>query len=190
MIACDGPPDWLIKRLPAFVAGLSGAIHNTKEYPVRAEIRNRLMALAKSARLVERELCDSEILSLLRGDDPCWTDEENAIMQGLASVASLADLAAAKVRKSQGKDKHWARPEGLAPMTQCALIVTIMWNKARGCWPGKDNEQAQCACEALWRIASGGPRRQSVAVWRDHLRDARAYRDKPEGKRICCDLSP
>jgi hypothetical protein len=124
------------------------------------------------------------ILSLHLGDEQRWADDENATMRGLSAIASFARCALAKVRIGQGKDKHWARPGGLAAMTECALIVTMTWKKAHHRWPGKDNEKAQCACEALWRVASGDGRRQSVAVWRDHLRDARAYGDKPEGKAI------
>lgn len=126
------------------------------------------------------------ILSLLLGDDRRWADDENATIRALSEIASLADHASAKVRQGQGKDKHWGRPKGLAAMTLCALIVTMMWNEARRRWPGMANEDAHCACEALWRIARGDGPRQSNEVWRDHLRAARAYRDKPEGKAILC----
>lgn len=183
-IAGGKPPDWLTEALPAFVTGLAEAIRSQAKYPGRPSIRNRLAALAKAACLIEKELNDPVILSLLLGDDRRWADDENATMRGLSAIASLANRASKKVRTGQGKDKHWPRLGGLPTMTLCALIVTMMWHEAQHRWPGQDNQKAQRACEGLWRIASGAGRRQSVAVWRDHLRDARAYRDKPEGKAI------
>lgn len=161
----------------AFAPQLSGVIQ--AEHPRRSALRKRLTALAEAAKLIKAELVDLVILSLILDRDRHWTENEHATMRGVEDIEARAHAALKKVPKGQGRQKHYPRPEGLAPATLCALIVSATSQQ----WPGKDNEKAQCACEILWR-AAGGCRHQSLAMWRDHLRAARAYEAGPETQTI------
>jgi hypothetical protein len=183
-IAGDDPPQISILGLKRLASSLTVTIRNEAAFPGRQELRKRLKSVAEAADLIEREISDSVFLSLLLGDDQHWTEDENATVRGLQDIASRSLLAIANVPKGKGPQKSYPRPKGAAPMTLCALIISVAWLETRRKWPGQNKEEAKDACEMLWRIASGDGRRQSNAVWRDHLREAAKLRGKPEAKRI------
>jgi hypothetical protein len=143
-----------------------------------------LKAVAEAAHLIEREISSSDFLSLLLADDQHWTEDEGATVRGLQDIASRSLLAIANVPKGKGPQMSYPRPKGAAPMTLCALIISVAWLETRKKWPGQNKEEAKDACEMLWRIASGDGRRQSNAVWRDHLRKAAKLGGKPQAKVI------
>ncbi len=183
-IGGDDPPQSLRSGIKALASSLARTIGDGVTLPVRAELRKRLVAVAAAARLIEREISDRVILSLLLVDDQRWTEDENATVRGLQDIESRSLLAAAKVPKGKGRQMHYPRRGGAAPMTQCALIISVAWRVARKKWPGMDDGEAKHACEMLWRFASRDGRRQSIEVWRDHLRNAKVFRGKPEAEMI------
>jgi hypothetical protein len=183
-VGAGDPPQVLVSGLKKLTSGLTGTIRGQAAFPGRQQLRKRLKAIAVAANLIEREISDSVVLSLLLGDDQHWTEDENATVRGVKDIAIRADLALEKVPLGKGRRMHFPRPEGLDAMTLCALIISVAWYEARKRWPGNDNKNAKRACEMLWRIASGEGRRQSNAVWRDHLRNARELRGKPEAMAI------
>jgi hypothetical protein len=179
-IGNSAPPNWLEPGLRQAVAGLAAAFRDSREFPGRAEARKRLIRIAGAARLLVRELHDPAILSLLEH----WADEENVVLEGMQSLKRRSLSEFRTIDRGRGRHKHHPRPTGMAPMCLCALIVSVAWHEARGEWPGQDNENSHAACEAVWRVATAAPRRQSLAVWRDHLRSASSYRKRPEAGAI------
>lgn len=174
------PPDWLLAPLPGYVASLRSHIRADQVYPGRPELRRRLKAITAAAHLLEHELIDPVMLSLLLRDGSDWIVNENQMHAGLSDISARAEGALKPIPKKQGRAKHYSRVERLQNMDVCALIVTVAWKQARGTWPGVDNEQAKRACEALWGAAGGDVKRQgggSIAVWRDHLRVAKRHRE-------------
>jgi hypothetical protein len=181
----------LSKALLTFIAPLAASIKEEINYPGRPELRKRLAALAKSARLIEQELADPAILSLLLGDDLACITNEWQLDAGLHDIAERADAARGKVPQGQGRHKHYPRPEGLSSREICALIVTVAWKQARNKWPGVKNVKARRACQELWGAAGGNVVRQggrSVEVWRDHMRSAKLHRDGPQANAFREDL--
>jgi hypothetical protein len=169
----------------AFAPQLGSVIRVETDHAGRPAQRKRIAALANAAQLIQRETADGMILSHILNGDLHWTENEHATMRGVEDIEARAHAALKKVPKGQGRHTHYPRPEGLPSTTLCALIVSATSQR----WPGKDNKEAQSACEALW-CAAGVPRHQSLAVWRDHLGAARAYRDKPEAQTIRNDMPP
>jgi hypothetical protein len=174
--------------LEGLASGLTGVIREEAAFPGRREQRERLKAVATAARLIEREISDRAFLSLLLASDPHWTGDEGATVRGLQDIARRSLAVLAEVPEGKGRRMHFPRPEGAAPMTLCALIVSVAWLETRKKWPGQDREEAKDACELLWQIASGEGCRESSAVWRDHLREAAKFRDQPEARAIRRDL--
>jgi hypothetical protein len=183
-IAGDDPQQISISGLERLASSLARTIRDDEALPGRPKMRKRLEAVAEAARRIENELSDSVFLSLVLAGDRHWTKNEGTAIRALQDIQSHCRTALGNVQKGQGRRKHNPRPEGLAPAALCALIVSVAWQKARQRWPGKDNPKAQHACEMLWRLASGRDPRHSVAVWRDHLRDVRAYQECPEVRTI------
>ena len=183
----DLPPDWLIAALPGLVAGLRSLIRADKAYPRRPELRSRLKAIAAAAPVLERELVDPDMLSLLLRDGSDWIVNENETHAGLSDIAERAKNALERIPKKRGRAKHYGRDERFENMDVCALIVTVAWKQARGKWPAVNNVQAKGACDVLWGAAGGDVKRQggdSIAVWRDHLRVARRHCDSVEARII------
>jgi hypothetical protein len=188
-IAGGDPPQILKSGLKRLASGLAVTIRDETEFPGRPDLRKRLKSVAEAAHLIEREISDSVLLSLLLAGDPRWTENESATVRGLQDIAIRADLALSKVPEGKGRHMHYPRPEGITAMTQCALIISVAWCEARKEWPGQNNDNAKRACEMLWRIASGEGPRQSDEVWRDHLREAAEFRGQPQAKTIRQDLT-
>jgi hypothetical protein len=146
-----------------------------------------LTAIATAARLLERELVDPVMLSLLLHDGSDWIANENQTHVGLSDIVARAEKALKRIPKKQGRAKHYGRDERFQNMDVCALLVTVAWKQTRGKWPGVGNEEAQRACDALWGAAGGNVKRQgggSVVVWRDHLRVAKQHRDSLKARII------
>lgn len=170
-IAGDNPPAWLVEELPVLISSIGGARIAENEYPGRPEIRERLEAFVKAARLLEQELQHSLILSLVVGDQP-WTPGENEKMSWLRDIALRAEAAIPEAEPvGRPSDKHYPsrEPEQLAARAMCALVVFIIWKKVRGKWPGLKNDDARFACEGLWRAAGG----DLIKGWSEHLKIAR-----------------
>jgi hypothetical protein len=184
VIAGNDPPQWLISGIKGLSSSLAHTIRGEAAFPGRPELRKRLKAVAAAAHLIEREVSDPVFLSLLLANDQRWTEDENMTVRGLHDIKSRSLLAIANVPKGKGRQMHYPRPEGVASMTQCALIISVAWYEARKKWPGENLEGAKRACEMLWRVASGDGRRQSIGVWRDHLRKAKVFRGKSEAEMI------
>jgi hypothetical protein len=166
---------------------LAGVIKAEREYPGRRELRQRLEAIAKAARLLHRELSDATILShLFRNDQTSWSvGDENQWMADLERLAVRADASAADVRTGRGSYKDFARPDGLSAKTICALLIIEC--RALG---GKDTPtgslEAQGECEHLWRMAGGESHSHLIedprhGMWHSHLEQALKLRDHPEG---------
>ncbi len=177
----------MLAALPGLVAGLRSLIHGDQAYPGRPELRRRLNAIVTATRLIERELVDPVMLSLLLRNGSDWIVNENETHAGLSDIAERAKNAVERIPKKQGRAKHYGRDECFNNMDVCALIVSVAWERARGNWPAVNNEQAKSACDALWGAAGGDVKRQggaksgtSIAVWRDHLRVAKRHRESVE----------
>jgi hypothetical protein len=194
VIAGGNPPERLLRPLATFVTTLRNELRAEKAYPGRPELRKRLQAIAEAARLIQGLHADTDILQLIIGelqrqnrDDQVWVTSEHEMMAGLRDLTALAKAAAKRIPKIQGPKKHYAIEERFPPAVICALVVTVAWNEARGKWPGVNNEDAQRACDALWGAAGGDVvrrGRESLGVWRGHLRNARKYRDGDHARRI------
>jgi hypothetical protein len=188
----EEPPRWLIDRLPDVILGLRSVIKTERDYPGRREMRDRLNALAGAARLVQRELDDPVMLSLLLRGGRDSIPRENDIYLGLEDVAARAEATVEKIPVGRGRNKYHPQPDALSAMDTCALIIGVVWEEARGEWPGVTSEPAHRACDILWGAAGGNVERQgfgSTAVWRDHLEAVRTRRDTTAARSLSLSIT-
>lgn len=159
--------------LRGLIAGLAETIRAERDYPTRNVLRNQL--IDAPGRFDEN---DPVLLSLLEPDLSMRTTRSPARLRHKAkSVIS-------QIRKGKGTDKHFPRPKGMSAATQCALIVSVCSN-----WPTAD-KHTQELCAQLWAVAGGDQRRRGGinerldGFWRDHLREARKWRDTPQARSL------
>jgi hypothetical protein len=204
IIAGDKAPPWLVLAVSKARATLAWTIKKEREYPHRKELRARLKKLADAVQTVRAAMYeDFDLMIMLRaGDD--FILNENETFHGLGDLAERTRKTLAAVPARKGKDKYFWRSEGATPRQNCALMVSILWERVRSAAPPKSNVQAQEACAALWAAAGGLVERDgkivgkwgttrvgaSVSVWRDHLRAAKLLSQSEEAKFLRRSLSP
>jgi hypothetical protein len=171
---------------------LASTIRQERAYPGRKELRQRLEKLAKAIELVRGEMLDFDMAMLLRAGDKALLYERETY-QGLGELAERVKKTLDAIPSRKGRDKHFWRSEGATPQQNCALIVSILWERTRSALPLNTEKCAQQACAALW-AAAGGPVEvdgkivgiwtdrsdPSTAVWRDHLRAAKKLAESEE----------
>ena len=194
----EDPPPWLVTALSAARSTLAWIIRQERAYPGRKELRQRLEALMNAIGFVRREMYDLDMAMLLRAGDKVLLHERETY-QGhrrprLARVKRL--LRAVPQRK--GSDKYFWQSEGATPQQNCALMISILWEKVHSKAPPNTNANAQEACAALWAAARGPVKRgrqiagklripstgTSAEVWRDHLRAAKRLAESDEAKHL------
>jgi hypothetical protein len=187
-VVCGGdePPDWLVSALETACNSLSWQVHAEARYPSRNALLKRLRALEAAAELVRASLRDIDMTMILLNGDWQFLNQ-NEMHHGLGDVARRAKRIIDAIPKRQGRDKFFVRSEGLTLHVNCALTVSIIWERAHGCWPPVNNDTAQQTCDMLW-AAAGGPEfggwGGSDSGWRNHLRAAKAAGQSMEAKHI------
>ena len=155
--------------LAAFPRALIGALRASIEAelaaPTRSEMAKKVLAARQSRQFDET---DSNMLALI---DPNFSERRKRTPE---RVRKRADKALRGLRQGKGNKSFFARPEGIASATLCALMVSVKLN-----WPGVTNRKAQAVCEALYAASGGdverrgGTPNRTDGFWRDHLRAAR-----------------
>jgi hypothetical protein len=169
--------------LRGLTAGLADAIRAERDYPTRTSLERKL-AIARQTRQIDE--IDPLILSWL---EPGLSERTARTSERIRSKASSA---ISKMRKGSGRDKYYPRPEGLSAATLCALIVSVLCNWD---WPPTQTKDVQDLCARFWAAADGDVERRGGSkeregklvtdgFWRDHLREAKKWRDKPEARRL------
>ncbi len=194
LIAVSGeePPSWLGASVSKARGTLAWTIQKEREYPTRKELQARLKELASAIETVRKAMLDIDLATLLRaGDD--FLLNENETYHGLGALAERVKNRLVELPVRKGRDKFFGRPEGATPQQNCALMVSILWERVHSAAPKADDRQAQKACAELWAAAGGlverdgkivghwsGRSNPSTAVWRDHLRAAKKLDDSKE----------
>jgi len=178
--------EYLFARLPLLKDALASAIVHEADYPRRPQWRRRLSRIEKAANLLVRELIDLKTAALLSDGDQ---QREIALSELARELHSLAWRAAEVCRrnpKTQGRGTLY--PDAIAgpdPRELCALIISVLFHRVIGCWPGQRNSKVLQVCEDLWRAAEGYPhlphRKEDGTPgkqmgWRKYLLAARKYR--------------
>jgi hypothetical protein len=189
LIAGDDLPGELSQWLQEHALALARYIGVEATYPGRPELRKRFAGVVQAARHLRCELEDAMMLSLFLGEDQAWAADENRTMRELHDIEMRAERASAKIPEGKGQHKGFPRPDGLAPQTVCALIISVAWEALRGKTAPKTSLEVQNACEALWGAAGGDTARRDGSknpegMWRDHLRSADRLRDSPFAEAI------
>jgi hypothetical protein len=161
-----------------FIVELCAAIKEDHAQPTRYEFAKKVEAVRASRQLDET---DPNMLGLI---EPNFSDRQHRTPE---VVRKHADKALRDLRQGKGNKRYYPQPENISPATKCALIVSIKLN-----WPGVKNRQAQAMCEALYAAAGGDIKRlggtlnraEADGFWRDHLREARRWRDHKYGRTI------
>jgi hypothetical protein len=165
---------------------LSFTIQREKEYPSRPTFQQRLQKIIAATQrgrrrrpatrqFLEDELADLRIWGLLADGDRLIP--ENDIRRRA--------MRALQRSPKRGRGKLYPNPAaGPDALEYCALIVSMIWHKTTGVWPGAADPRAHEMCELLWLTAGGDPEQHrtlaahpgTVTVWRRHLATARRYR--------------
>jgi hypothetical protein len=163
---------------------LAFMIRREKEYPSRLALQRRLQKIADAARpgrrpaarqLILDELSDLRIWGLLANGDRMIPERE---------IRSRA-MRVLQRSSRRGRGKLYPDPAAAPDALECcALIVSMIWRKTTGDWPGAANPRAHEFCELLWLAAGSNPKQHqttaarpgTVTAWRKHLVTARRYR--------------
>lgn len=182
----DEPPDWLVSTLETARDSLAWQVHAEAQYPSRNALLKRLRALEAAAELVRANLRDIDMSTMLLNGEWQFLNQ-NEMFHGLGDVARRAKRMIDAIPKRQGRDKFFVRRDGLTPQVNCALMVSIIWERANGCWPFVNDGNAHQTCDMLW-TAAGGPEfggwGGSDSGWRNHFRAAKAAGQSMEAKHI------
>ena len=162
--------------LRGLIAGLAGTIRAERHYPTRNVLRNQLIDVP--GKFDEN---DPVMLSFV---EPNLIDPAARTPQRLRQKAKSA---ISEIRKGKGTNKHYPRPEGMSAATQCAFIVSVWLNWD---WPSTRAKAVQNFCADVWAAAGGNTKRRGGSkgrtdgFWRDHLREARKWRDTPQARSL------
>jgi hypothetical protein len=165
-------------------------IQKDSDYPPRKELRARLQSVADAIDVVRGSLRDFEVSTLLLSTETGF-EHQNEMDHALRNYAEKVSKVLNEIRPGPGRNKHYASA-GLSCLVNCALMVSLMWERVHREWPPVNNNTAQEACAELWAASGGDTTRlygttkdtRSVVVWRDYLRDAKAATDSPEAELI------
>ena len=197
LIAGQEPPSWLSAAVAKARATLAWIITQERVYPGRKELRLRLEALATAIGFVRREVLNPDMVELLRTGDKVLLYERETYL-GLGDLGERVKRLLLDVPQRKGSDKYFGRSDGATPQQNCALMISILWEKVHSKAPPNTNANAQEACAALWAAARGPVKRRrkiagklripstgtSTEVWRDYLRDAKLRAESDEAKRL------
>ena len=150
------------------------AIAAEGDQPTRAKMAKKVVAARESREFDE---LDQNMLAVF---EPNFLDRERRTPE---RTRKLAAKALDDLREGKGNKPFYPRSDGIGAANKCALIVSIKLD-----WPAVRNRQAQAMCEALWAAAGGDTKRRwrgtpnrpepkADGFWRDHLREARQWRD-------------
>jgi hypothetical protein len=195
LIAGQDPPSWLSAAVAKARATLAWTTTKESEYPSRKAMRARLEKLAAAIDTVREAMVDFNLAMLLRAGDN-FLPNENETCHGLGDLAERVRKTLDAVPQRKGSDKYFWRSEGATPQQNCALMISILWEKVHSKAPPNTNAKAQEACAALWAAARGPVKRgrkiagklripstgSSTEVWRDYLRDAKLRAESEEAK--------
>jgi len=182
----DEPPDWLVSALETACDSLAWQVHAEAQYPSRNTLLKQLRTLEAAAEFVRANLRDIDMSTILLNGESQFLNQ-NEMYHGLGDVARRAKRMIDAIPKRQGRDKFFVSRDGLKPQVNCALMVSIIWERAHGCWPFVNDDNAHQTCDMLW-TAAGGPEfggwGGSDSGWRNHLRAAKAAGQSMEAKHI------
>jgi hypothetical protein len=153
--------------------------------------------LATAIGFVRREVLNPDMVELLRTGDKVLLYERETYL-GLGDLGERVKRLLLDVPQRKGSDKYFGRSDGATPQQNCALMISILWEKVHSKAPPNTNANAQEACAALWAAARGPVKRRrkiagklripstgtSTEVWRDYLRDAKLRAESDEAKRL------
>jgi hypothetical protein len=189
LIAGQDPPSWLSMAVAKARATLAWTIRKESEYPSRKAMRARLGNLAAAIDTVREAMVDFDLAMLLRAGDN-FSLNENETYHGFGDLAERVRKTLDALPKRQGRNKYFWRSKGATPQENCALMISILWERVHSAPPPNTNVRAQTACEALWKASGGSaagrwgatPDGESVSVWRDHLRSAKKLSSSDEAQ--------
>jgi hypothetical protein len=183
------PPDWLILATCKARLTLTCTLRKDGDYPGRAEWRKRLETLKSAAKEVRAALEDFDTHALLWGPNE-YLFNDVPRYDFLDDLDERISARLNDIPSRQGRDKYYPRSDGATPQENCALMISCLWEKVHSTPPHNTSDDAQRACAALWK-ASGGSEtgrwgatvdRESVSVWRDHLRTAKELASSKEAE--------
>ena len=165
---CDAQMVAKLAEIPSVVIKeLHDAIEADLHQLTVSEMAKGLVAVRESRQFDET---DPNLLGLLELN---FSDREHRTPK---RTRKRADKAVRDLRQQgKGNKPYYPQPENIDPATKCALIISIKLN-----WPGVRTRQAQAACQALYTAAGGdikGTPNRTDGFWRDHLREARKWRE-------------
>ena len=177
-IAGCEPPAWFVTNLHrAADWGLAPMHAQDRKATGRAATRDRLTAIAKAARLIVREMHNSEVSNYLERDGQFEHGSE--VVHTLNLMAERADKAVEIIGSMKGRASLISKFGGVSTTTLCAHLIVEAWTVLRGKPPGAENPQAAEAAEALWRATGGAERGRGkpedvdgLDRWRDPFRAA------------------
>jgi hypothetical protein len=167
------------------------------------KLRLRLEILATAIGFVRREVLNPDMVELLRTGDKVLLYERETY-QGLGDLDKRVKRLLLDIPQRKGSDKYFGRSEGATPQQNCALMISILWEKVHSKAPPNTKAEAQKACADLWKAAGGSIKRSqrkiagrwgipsggvSTEVWRDHLRAAKRLAESDEAKFLRCSLN-
>ena len=200
----EDPPPWLVAALGKARSTLASIIRQERAYPGRKELRLRLETLAAAIDFVRREVLNPDMAELLRAGDKALLYERETY-QGLGDLGERVKRLLLDVPKRQGRDKYFWRSDGAIPQQNCALMISVLWEKVHAKAPPNTDANALEACAELWAAAGGRGKRRgrkiagkwripsdcaSTDVWRDYLQEAKLRRELQEAKFLKRSLIP
>jgi hypothetical protein len=189
-ITCpEQPPDYLVLAACKARETLTWTIRKEADYPGRAEWRERLERLQSAARELRAALEDFGTHALLWGADE-YLFNDVPRYDFLDDLDERMKARLNEIPSRQGRDKFYLRSDGATPQENCALMISCLWERVHSSPPHNTSEEVQMACAALWTASGGSTKgrwgatvdRESVAVWRDHLRTAKELASSKEAE--------
>jgi hypothetical protein len=187
LISGDEPPEWLLLALQTARETLGWSVRADVRFPGRKDLAKTLQVLEKATECIRLSIRDLDLSTMLLDGDPHFLNQ-NDMDRGLYDFARRVRLLNSQIPNRKGPDKFFGSRAGLGLRANCALMISLIWSRARGVWPPVNDKTAQEACAILWEKSGGDISKlygktkdaKSVSTWREHLRAAKAAGESSE----------
>ncbi|HEY4275994.1 MAG TPA: hypothetical protein VGM68_10950 [Rhizomicrobium sp.] len=186
-LLAPNPPPWLSGYLKRWAPSIF--LHHGVEQrqPTRAEMREILIEIVKSAGLLQRAIIEPSVQEFLSGvsteplELPVKFQSLLGELKKRADLASQSPILVDHKGKTKGGRNRAFPVEAISAQTYCALLIAEVWKWFRGDYPAPRNRQAQKSAEIYWHLANG-PRQgwgnDTLAAWRYHIGNALKTKEK------------